>query len=119
MKIALENQRLPLHEDADGVIRVAETRVTLDTIVSAFRRGATAEQIAQDFPVLDLVDVYAVVTFYLQQRETVERYLAAQRREGARIRSQMEARFDPQGIRERLMARRKTQGRRRAAPPGR
>jgi hypothetical protein len=30
--------------DADGAIRVRGTRVTLDSIVAAFRAGATAEE---------------------------------------------------------------------------
>lgn len=33
--------------DADGVVRVGGTRVTLDTIVFAFEEGATAEEITQ------------------------------------------------------------------------
>ena len=40
-------ERVPIHTDADGVVRVAGTRVTLDTIVAAFDAGATAEEIAQ------------------------------------------------------------------------
>jgi hypothetical protein len=39
-------ERVPLHTDADGVVRVAGTRVTLDTVVGAFEAGATAEEIA-------------------------------------------------------------------------
>ena len=35
-------ERVPIHTDADGVVRVAGTRVTLDTIVAAFDAGATA-----------------------------------------------------------------------------
>ena len=38
---------VPIHTDADGIVRVAGTRVTLDTIVAAFDAGATAEEIAQ------------------------------------------------------------------------
>lgn len=34
---------IPLETDADGVVRVGETRVTLDTVVAAFKEGATAE----------------------------------------------------------------------------
>ncbi len=41
--------RLPIHTDADGVVRVAGTGVTLDTVVGAFDTGATAEEIAQQY----------------------------------------------------------------------
>ena len=42
-------ERVPIHTDADDVVRVAGTRVTLDTIVAAFDTGATAEEIAQQY----------------------------------------------------------------------
>jgi uncharacterized protein (DUF433 family) len=42
-------ERVPIQTDADGVVRVAGTRVTLDTIVGAFDAGATAEEIAQQY----------------------------------------------------------------------
>jgi uncharacterized protein (DUF433 family) len=106
MKLVLESKPLPLRMDTDGVIRVGHTRVTLDTVIGAFKNGDTAEQIAHDYPVLDLVDIDAVIAFYLYQPEAVDTYLAEQMEEGQQRRVQMEARFDPQGIRERLLARR-------------
>ena len=51
-------ERVPIHTDAHGVVRVAGTRVTLETIVDAFETGATAEEIAQQYPTVPLVDVY-------------------------------------------------------------
>ena len=74
-------------------------------MVSAFRAGATAEQVAQQYPSVQLADVYAVVTYYLRHRAEVEEYLR-QRETEATIRETNEARFDPAGIRERLLARR-------------
>jgi uncharacterized protein (DUF433 family) len=106
----LESQSLPLHVDADGVIRVAHTRVTLETVIAAFTKGATAEQITQDYPVVPLADIYAVIAFYLRQPEAVEVYLAEQRHTGQHLRRQMEVRFDPHGIRDRLLARRTSKG---------
>ena len=61
-------ERVPIHTDADGVVRVAGTRVTLDTIVGAFEAGATAEEIAQRYPTVPLVDVYSVITYYLRHK---------------------------------------------------
>ncbi len=107
MSLVLESTPLPLSTDTTGVIRVGNTRVTLETVIGAFKNGATAEQIAQDYPVLDLVDIYAVIAFYLYQPEAVDTYIADQLKEGQQLRAQMEARFDPQGIRERLLARRR------------
>lgn len=99
-------EMIPLQKDRHGVIRVGGTRVTLDTVVYAFKNGATAEEIVLQYPVLDLVDVYAVITYYLRRKDEVEAYLQEQEEEARRVRQQNEARFDPRGIRDRLLARR-------------
>ena len=65
-------------EQRDGVYRVAGTRVSLDSIVYAFISGQSAESIAQSFPVLKLEQVYGAITFYLGDREEIDRYLEAQ-----------------------------------------
>jgi uncharacterized protein (DUF433 family) len=56
---------IPLSKDAHGVFCVGSSRVTLDLVVRAFNRGATAEEIAQDFPSLQLSDIYQVIGYYL------------------------------------------------------
>jgi hypothetical protein len=43
-------EEIPLAKDSHGVYRVGGTRVTLDLVVRAFNRGATAEEIVQKFP---------------------------------------------------------------------
>lgn len=97
---------VPLLADADGVARVGGTRVTLDTVVAAFRTGATAEEIAQQYPSVELVDVYAVLTYYLRHKREVDEYLRARENQAAQLRAANEERFDPVGIRDRLLARR-------------
>ncbi len=110
MNFALDQTALteavPLKADADGVVRVGGTRVTLDTIVAAFREGATAEEIAQQYPSVSLADVYATIGYYLRQTEGVEAYLKQRRAQAHDVRRENERRFDPQGVRERLLARR-------------
>jgi uncharacterized protein (DUF433 family) len=96
---------VPLSADEAGVLRVAGTRVSLDSIIHAFDEGATPEEIAQDFPTLDLAAVYSVIGYYLQNRAEVEQYLAQRRVQREELRSEVESRFDPQGLRERLLAR--------------
>lgn len=93
-----------MRRDAQGVIRVADTRVTLDTVVSAFETGATAEEIAEDYP-LRLDDVYAAITYYLRHQDQVRSYLEERRRFAAAVRQENEKRFDHRGLRERLLAR--------------
>jgi uncharacterized protein (DUF433 family) len=105
MLSAAAMEPIPLWTDTGGTIRVAGTRVTLDTLVDAFLAGATPEEIAQDFPVLALDDVYAVVTYYLRHRAEVDAYLRKQQVQGAAIRLEVETRSPQAGLRERLFAR--------------
>lgn len=42
----------PIQLDAEGVAHISESRMTLDTIVHAFQRAATPEQIAGKYPSL-------------------------------------------------------------------
>lgn len=92
------------------MIRVGETRVTLATVISAFKDGATAEEIAQQYPALELADIYAVIAYYLRQRAEVETYLQQHQEQADQIRRKNESRFDPSGVRERLLARRTDKG---------
>jgi uncharacterized protein (DUF433 family) len=106
MSLSLATEPIPLTTDRNGVVRVGGTRVTLDTVVGAFREGATAEEIAQQYPSLQLADVYAVIAYYLRHPSEVESYLQRRSREAAVVRQQNEARFDPTGVRDRLLAQR-------------
>ena len=97
-------ESVPLETDAQGIVRVGDTRVTLDTVVAAFETGASAEEIAADYP-LRLDDVYAVLLYYLRHRDDVRAYLESRRRQAEEVRRSNEARFDQSGLRERLLAR--------------
>lgn len=105
MSQALAAEPIPLYLDADKVIRVAGTRVTLETVIETFKTGATPEEIARDFSALQLDDVYAVITYYLRHREEVESYLAKRLAEADEIRKKIGARFDQTGLKERLRTR--------------
>lgn len=106
MSLAINTDPVPLQTDRDGVVRVGQTRVTLDTIVVAFQQGATPEEIAQQYPTLALSDVYAVIGFYLRRRPQVEAYLEEGKRQAEAVRKQDGPRSDLDGIRDRLLARR-------------
>jgi uncharacterized protein (DUF433 family) len=106
----LENtQTLPLRLTEDGTIRIADSRVSLDSVVHHYKLGASAEQIAQKFPALDLADVYAVITYYLNHEETIEEYLRQQEAQGDEVQKKIE--LNPQyqktssELRARLLAR--------------
>ena len=64
MVLAPATEVIPLAVDIQGVLRVGNTRVTLDTVIAAFADGATAEEIVQQYPSLHLADVYSVIGYY-------------------------------------------------------
>ena len=100
------SRRTPISLDSDGVYRVGGTRVRLDTVVTAFQLGSTAEEILLKYPSLELADVYSTLAYYLENRDTVDAYLESKRHEAGQAGRELEARFPSDGVRERLLARR-------------
>ena len=99
-------EMMPFEVGTHGIVYIGSTRVTLDTVVAAFVEGATAEEIVQQYPSLQLADVYHVIGYYLRHPAAVDAYLHQRHEEIETVRQQNEARFDPQGVRDRLLARR-------------
>jgi uncharacterized protein (DUF433 family) len=75
-------------EQHDGGYWVTGTRVSLDSIVYAFLRGAAPESVAQSFPVLKLEEIYGAITYYLSHRAEVDSYLRQHDREFEVLRAQ-------------------------------
>ena len=111
MSLAISAEPMPLKANLDGVVCVGGTRVTLDTVITVFKQGATAEEIVYRYPSLRLGDVYASIAFYLNHQEEVETYLKQRQQQAQEIRHMNETRFDPQGLRDRLLARKVEQQR--------
>jgi len=109
MSLVIAAELVPLTTDADGVIRIGATRVTLDTIVAAFREGMTAEGIVEQYPTLKLDDVYSVIGYFLRHQDAVDAYLQSRRALADQVRRENQARWDPAGVRSRLLARRQSQ----------
>ena len=63
-------------EKRDSGYWIRGTRISLDSIVYAFQRGAAPESIQKAFPLLTLEEVYGAVTFYLAHQQGIERELA-------------------------------------------
>ena len=62
-------------EKREGAYRISGTRVSLDSVVYAFLRGAAPESIAQSFPALTLEEVYGAIAFYLAHQTEIDAYL--------------------------------------------
>ena len=59
-------------EERNGGYYVAGSRVSLDSIVYAFRGGESPETIQQSFPSLTLEQVYGAIAFYLGRQAEVD-----------------------------------------------
>ena len=75
----ITTETIPIHTDSDGVIRVSNTRVPL-------------------------ADVYSMIGYYLHNRTEMDAYLVNRQAEAQKIQNENEARYNPVGIRERLLA---------------
>jgi uncharacterized protein (DUF433 family) len=110
----LEQQPLtlsvPLQEDPPGVLRVGKTRVLLEIVIRAFRRGASPQDIVRMYDTLDLGDVFAVIAYCLAHQAEIDEYLRKCDEEAEAVRRKLEA-SQPRGPnKEELLARARAKG---------
>jgi uncharacterized protein (DUF433 family) len=70
---------------------VLGTRISLDSIVCAFLRGESPDGIADSWPALTLEQVFGALTFYLANRDRIDEYLAAGKKEFQLLREQSQS----------------------------
>ena len=106
MVLQIQTETMPIRMNVDGVALVGDTRVTLETVLAVFNRGATPEEIVMQYPALSLSNVYLVIGYYLQHRDDVDDYIRTQQAQSEQVRREIAARSDFSDIRERMLARR-------------
>jgi uncharacterized protein (DUF433 family) len=82
---------VPLQEDPPGVFRVGNTRVLLELVLDAFKRGESPQAIVRSFRSLRLADVYAVISRYLANPAPFDEYLRRYEEEAEAVRRKLEA----------------------------
>ena len=60
----------------DGAYRVADTRVSLDSLVYLIREGMSVESMVDSYPTLTLEQVHGALAFYLANQLEIDAYLA-------------------------------------------
>ena len=65
-------------EYRSGTYWIEGTRISLDSVVYAFRQGLSPESIVESFPLLILEQVYGAIAFYLANRAEIDAYLEAE-----------------------------------------
>src|SRR5205085_11163903 len=109
MTLTITALPVPLQTDAYGTVRVGDTRVSLEIVITAFQEGASPEEIVQQLPTLDLGDVYAVLAFYLHNQAAVDTYLQEQREATEKVLQELDARWSASPLRARLLKQRAQQ----------
>ena len=80
---------VPLRVEEDGAIRVGQSRVLLEIVIGAYRRGQSPEEIARAYDTVELSDVYRVISFYLRHRTEVDDYVRRREEEAEDLRRQI------------------------------
>ncbi len=68
-------------EKRDEGFWVAGKRISLDSVVYAFRRGQSPESIRRSFPLLTLEEIYGAIAFYLANQTEIDGYLIREEKE--------------------------------------
>jgi uncharacterized protein (DUF433 family) len=84
-------QTVPFVVTEYGTIRIADSRVSLDSVIYQYKVGATPEEIVLSFPSLQLADVYSAIAYYLTHNEEIEQYLRQQETEADELQRQIES----------------------------
>lgn len=97
---------VPLRTDEQGAIRIGETRVLLELVIHAYYTGETPEGIVDSYPSLTTGDVYAVIGYYLANRDEIDTYVRQRDEQADQILRDMEANLTPEAraLRTRLRA---------------
>ncbi|MCL6754950.1 DUF433 domain-containing protein [Nostoc sp. CCCryo 231-06] len=76
-------------ETLGGRPRIGGTRVSVQRITGWYKLGLNAEEIAERMGNVNLVQVYAALTYYHANREEIEVYIAAEKADYQRLAIEM------------------------------
>ncbi|MBI4517712.1 MAG: DUF433 domain-containing protein [Deltaproteobacteria bacterium] len=67
---------LDFHAEDD--VRVRGTRIDLAFLIDEYYKGRSPEEMAWDYPSLQLEAIYGVLTYYVGHKDPVDQYVACQ-----------------------------------------
>ncbi len=105
MSLTLAPEAPPLVQMPDGTVRVGQSRLSLEQLVDAFRRGDPLPELVEQYHALTLADIHGAVGYWLRHPAEVDEYVARQDAKAAELRRRIEARLGPQPSRDELLAR--------------
>jgi uncharacterized protein (DUF433 family) len=78
-------------EKRDEGFWIAGKRISLDSIVYAFRREQSPETIRRSFPLLTLEEIYGAIAFYLAKQTEIDAYLIQEEKDSEKMRQDSQA----------------------------
>lgn len=93
-------------ERHEGGLYITGSRISMATLIHAFRSGDSPETIQRDFPSLTLAQVYGSIAYFLTNEAECEAYLVDEERVWREIDQKAEAANSP--LQQRLRAGRAT-----------
>lgn len=104
--LPLDPEPVPLDRWPDGTVRLRGSRTPFYLFVGAFDRGATPDQLAEQYDLLSLADIYTLIAYRLRHQAAVARYLAGVSDHAAEVRRKLDALYGPQPTKADFLARR-------------
>lgn len=100
-----------LTQTTQGTYRIADTRVSIDSVIIAFWQGATPEEIVQSYPALSLAQVYSCIGYYLSNQQIIDAYLKEQKQSAQEWKKTLgeQQKVELSALRERLLVHREVQ----------
>jgi uncharacterized protein (DUF433 family) len=97
-----------LRDDRRGGLRVGNSRVLLELVIRAHRRGDSPEAIVKRYPTLSLADADGVIAFGLRHPEEVDEYMVRREQQARELWERIDKDQSPPSdeLRERFRARR-------------
>ena len=68
-----------------GRLRIEGTRITVNQIVTLYKQGYNAEEIADQYPHLTMAQVYAALLHYHTNQEEIDASLATEKNEAEKL----------------------------------
>ena len=81
MSTAIETLLVSSPDVCGGRLRIEGTRITVNQIVTLYKGGSGAEEIADRYPQLTMAHIYAALAYYHANREEIEADLGAEQKE--------------------------------------
>jgi uncharacterized protein (DUF433 family) len=110
IQVAFQATTPPFRWDEAGGIRIGQSRVTLDSLLAAYHNGSTPEEIAVQYPVLHLDEIYTAIAYYLTHPQEIDNYLEQRRQKAQKQREKHTQQYSLANLRQRLLDRSQSPG---------